>query len=274
MAREVHPSAVIDPTAELGEDVRVGPYAVIGPRVRVGDACIVDASAQIARDTTLGRENRIYAHACVGFDPQDLKYQGERCFLEIGDRNLVREFCTLNRGTEIGGGTTRIGDDNLFMAYSHVAHDCQLGSRSVFVNGATLGGHVEIADDATVGAFTSVHQFCRVGRHAYIGGYSVIVQDALPFMKTVGIKPACVGLNRIGLERKGFDPEQLAALERAARILLRGGLNLGQALERLDEELADSAEVAELAAFVRASERGVIKRRPGRGGGRGGGNGE
>ena len=271
MAVEIHPSAVVDSTAEIGENVRIGPYSVIGPRVQIGDGCELDASAQVARDTVLGRENRIYPHACVGFDPQDLKYEGERCYLEVGDRNLVREFCTLNRGTEIGGGTTRIGSDNLFMAYTHVAHDCQVGDRGVFVNGATLGGHVEVADDATVGAFTSVHQFCRVGRHAYIGGYSVIVQDALPFMKTVGIKPACVGLNRIGLERKGFGVDALTALERAARILLRGGLNLGQALERLDEELGESTEVAELVAFVRASERGVIKRRPGRGGGRGGG---
>ncbi len=160
------------------------------------------------------------------------------------------------------------------MAYTHVAHDCRVGDRSVFVNGATLGGHVEVGDDATVGAFTSVHQFCRVGRHAYIGGYSVIVQDVLPFMKTVGIKPACVGLNRIGLERKGFGDEVLTKLERATRILLRGRLNVGQALERLEQELGDCAEVAELVSFVRTSERGVIKRRPGRGGGRGGGNGE
>ena len=274
MPVEIHPSAVIDAAAELGEDVRVGAHAVVGPQVRVGDGCEIGASAQIARDTTLGRGNKIYPHACVGFDPQDLKFEGERCFLEVGDGNLIREFCTLNRGTEIGGGTTRIGSDNLFMAYTHVAHDCQVGDRAVFVNGATLGGHVEVADDATIGAFSSVHQFCRVGRHAYIGGYSVIVQDALPFMKTVGIKPACVGLNRIGLERKGFSADELKALERATRILLRGGLNLGQALERLDEELGDSAGVLELVAFVRASERGVIKRRPGRGGGRGGGNGE
>ena len=270
MSTEIHPSAIVDSTARLGEGVTVGPYATIGPQVVVGDGCKIEGSAQIARDSVLGRDNHLYPHACVGFDPQDLKYEGETTHLEVGDRNVFREFTTINRGTGLGGGTRRLGDDNLFMAYTHVAHDCILGSRSVFVNGATLGGHVEVDDDATIGAFTSVHQFCRVGRHAYIGGYSVIVQDVLPFMKTVGIKPACVGLNRIGLERKGFGPEALTALEKATRMMLRGGLNLGQALERLEAELGDCAEVGELVAFVRASERGVIKRRPGRGGGRGG----
>ena len=264
MSVEVHPAALVDPSAELGTDVEVGPYAIIGPRVRIGDGSRVEGSAKIAQDTVLGRENRVFSHACVGFDPQDLKYEGERTTLEIGDRNQFREFCTMNRGTGLGGGRTVIGSENLFMAYTHVAHDCIVGDRSVFVNGATLSGHVEVGDDATIGAFTSVHQFCRVGRHAYIGGYSVIVQDALPFMKTVGIKPACVGINRIGLERKGFSGEAIRALERATRIMLRGGLNLGQALARLESEFAEAREVQELVGFVRASERGVIKRLPGR----------
>jgi UDP-N-acetylglucosamine acyltransferase len=209
--------------------------------------------------------------AAVGFEPQDLKYGGEDVFLEVGDRNHFREFCTIHRGTGKGGGVTRIGSDNLFMAYSHVAHDSQVGDRTVFVNNATLAGHVEVGDDATIGAFSSVHQFTRVGRHAYIGGYSVVTMDALPFVKTVGQKPLCYGLNTIGLKRKGLDSDVVTRLSQAVKILLRSGLNTSQALERIETELAGCEEVAYLVAFVRSSRRGVIKAVPGRRGGRGGG---
>lgn len=267
----IHPSAHIDPSVEIGEGVTIGPFAVLGPRVVVGDGCEIGASAQIQGFTTLGRDNRVFPHACVGFEPQDLKYEGEEVFLEIGDGNHFREFCTIHRGTGFGGGLTRIGNENLFMAYSHVAHDCRVGDRTVFVNGATLAGHVEVGDDATIGAVSAVHQFCRVGRHAYIGGYSVITMDALPFVKTVGMKAACYGLNSIGLRRKGFSPKTRGRLRRATRILLQSGLNTAQALERIREEVGtDDPEVAYLVDFVEGSQRGVIKAAPGARGGRGG----
>lgn len=269
MANQIHPTAVVDPSAEL-EDVVVGPQAVIGARVRIGAGTEVGAGAQVHGPTTLGRDNRISPMAAIGFDPQDLKFRGEEVFLEVGERNHFREFSTIHRGTGKGGGVTRIGDDNLFMAYSHVAHDCQVGSRTVFVNSATLAGHVAVEDDATIGAFSSVHQFCRVGRHAYIGGYSVITLDALPFAKTVGQKPLCYGLNTIGLSRKGFAAEEIQRLERAFRLLLRSHLPTEEALAAIRVELAGDAAVAHLAAFVEGSERGVIKAVPGRRGARGG----
>ncbi|MDH3745243.1 MAG: acyl-ACP--UDP-N-acetylglucosamine O-acyltransferase [Acidobacteriota bacterium] len=270
MAGVVHATAVVDPSARLSDGVVVGPHAFIGPDVEVGRDTEIGAGAQIARSTRMGAENKVYGNACIGFDPQDLKYGGEETVLEVGDRNHFREFCTVHRGTGLGGGKTTIGDGNLFMAYSHVAHDCNVGDHTVFANAGTLAGHVEVGDGATVGAFTAVHQFCRVGRRAYIGGYSVITKDALPFMKTVGIKPVCLGLNTIGLQRAGVSEESIARLDAAARILLRGGLNTGQALDRIETEAGDSAEVADLIAFIRSSERGVITRLPGRRGGRGG----
>ena len=207
----------------------------------------------------------------MGFEPQDLKYRGEEVFLEIGDRNHFRELTTIHRGTGFGGGVTRVGSDNLFMAYSHVAHDCRVGDRTVFVNGATLAGHVEVGDDATIGATSAIHQFCRVGRHAYVGGYSVVTMDALPFVKTVGIKAACYGLNAIGLRRKGIPQETRKRLRQAVRILLHSGLNTSQALERIRGEVGvDDPEVAYLVDFVESSKRGVVKAVPGSRGERGG----
>ncbi len=267
---DIHPTAVIDPTAQLATGVQVGPYAVIGPQVEIGPGTVIGAGAQVQGFTKIGRDNRIYPSVCMGFDPQDLKFKGEATWLELGDRNQIREFCTIHRGTGHGGGLTRVGDDNLFMAYTHIAHDCAVGSRTVFANNGTLAGHVTVGDDATVGAFSSVHQFCRVGRHSYIGGYSVITRDTLPFVKTVGMKPACFGINRIGLERKGFSPATLAALDAAYRILVRSRLNTSQALARLAAELGEVPEVQEWIAFVQSSERGFIKDMPGKKSGRGG----
>jgi UDP-N-acetylglucosamine acyltransferase len=263
----IHPHAQIDPSARLASGVRVAAGAVIGADVEIGEDCEIGAGAQVHGPTRMGRENRIYPLACVGFDPQDLKFHGERTELVLGDRNTVREFATLNRGTGFGGGVTRIGDENLFMAYTHVGHDSQVGSRTVFTNGATLAGHVDVADDATIGAMSAVHQFCRVGRHAYIGGFSVITLDALPFAKTVGQKPLCYGVNRIGLERKGFTPEGIRAIERAFRVLLRSGKNTSQALEELRTAGGHGPDVDYLIEFVATSKRGVIKSR--RGGARG-----
>ncbi len=270
MTSHIHPTAIIDPSARLADSVEVGPYAVIGPRVEIGRGSRVDAGAHIQGPSRIGEENQFFPNACVGFDPQDLKYSGEETWLEIGNRNLFREHCTINRGTAGGGGRTTIGDDNLFMAYTHVAHDCHVGNRTVFSNSGTLAGHVDVGDDAVVGAFSSVHQFCRLGRHAYIGGYSVITRDALPFVKTVGVKPACYGINRIGLERKGFTTQDLEPLEAAYRILVRSNLNTTQALDRLRQELGDEPRACYMMEFVADSQRGVIKQLPRRTGQRGG----
>ncbi|MEM7052432.1 MAG: acyl-ACP--UDP-N-acetylglucosamine O-acyltransferase [Acidobacteriota bacterium] len=270
MASKIHPTAVIDSSAQLAEGVEVGAYAVIGPDVVIGEGCEIGSLASVQAATRLGRSNRVFPHACIGFEPQDLKFEGEDVFLEVGDGNHFREFCTIHRGTGVGGGVTRIGDDNLFMAYSHVAHDAQVGSRTVFVNGATLAGHVEVQDDATIGANSAVHQFCRVGRHAYIGGYSVITMDALPFVKTVGAKAACYGLNTVGLRRKGVARESIKRLEQALRLLLNSGLNTSQAVAAMGEDLEGDAEVDFLIDFVTSAKRGYVKALPGSRGDRGG----
>jgi UDP-N-acetylglucosamine acyltransferase len=267
----IHPTAVVDPQAELAADVRVGPHAVIGPRVTLGAGSEVGAGAIVQGPSRIGAGNRIFPNSCIGFEPQDFTYAGEETWLEIGDRNVFREFTTVNRGTVKGGGVSRIGDDNLFLTYAHVGHDAQVGSRTLFVNNATLAGHVEVGDDATIGAFSAVHQFCRVGRHAYVGGYTVVTMDALPFVKTVGYKATCYGLNVIGLRRKGIAREAVRALDRALRLLLHSGLNTSQAVEQMRAELAGQPEVEHLIAFVTGSRRGFVKRLPGHRAGRGGG---
>jgi len=261
---------MIDPSAVIGDDVTIGPYAIIGPEVTIGDGTEIGASAHVDGPTTLGRKNRVFPHACIGFEPQDLKFEGERVTLDVGDENVFREFCTVNRGTGKGGGRTSIGSHNLFMTYTHVAHDCFVGDRTIFSNGATLAGHVEVADDAVVGAYSAVHQFCRVGRHAYIGGFSVVTMDALPFVKTVGHKPACFGLNRVGMQRKGFDDDSLRDLEAAYRMLTRPGLNSTQAVEKMRELYSENFEVQYFANFISESDRGVIRALPGRRRARGG----
>jgi UDP-N-acetylglucosamine acyltransferase len=271
MGTRIHPTAVVDPAAELGEGVTVGPHAVIEAGVEIGDGCEIGAAAQIQGPATrLGRENRVFPHACIGFEPQDLKFEGEASRLEIGERNHFRELTTVHRGTGFGGGVTVIGSDNLFMAYSHVAHDCHVGSRCVFVNAATLAGHVAVHDDVTIGAFSAVHQFTRVGRHAYVGGFTVLTMDALPYVKTVGQKPAYYGVNSIGLRRKGVSPDARKRIGEAMKVLVESGLNTTQALERIRAELAGHEEIDYLVEFVAASERGVVKAGPGRRGERGG----
>lgn len=269
MSSEVHATAVVDPGAELGTGVVVGPFAVIGPDVVIGDGSEIGSGAQVAGPTRMGRENRVFAQACIGFEPQDLKYEGESSLLEIGDRNRFREFCTVHRGTALGGNVTRIGDDNLFMAYTHVAHDCLIGNGTIFGNSATLAGHVQVDDQAILSAFCAVHQFCRVGRHAYIGGFTVVTMDALPYVKSVGQKPVCLGINRIGLQRRGFAEERLKTLEAAVRILTRSKLNVSQAVDRLRSEFPGEPDVEHLIAFVESSTRGVIRTAPGRRGSRG-----
>jgi UDP-N-acetylglucosamine acyltransferase len=262
MSTYIHPLACVDPEAQLDDGVRVGPFAIIGAGVEIGRDTEIAGGANVQGLTRIGSENRIFPQAAIGGDPQDLKYRGEPVWLEIGDRNVFREFCTVSRGTVGGGAVTRIGSDNLFMAYAHIAHDCQVGSRTVFANLATLAGHVEVHDDATVGAFCTIQQFGRIGRHAYLGAYTATSLDALPFVKTVGVKPAVYGVNSIGLRRKGFDSGQIARLGQAVRLLTRSGLNTEQALARMRAELGDDPDVQYLIHFVETTRRGVSKTPP------------
>ena len=263
-AASIHPSAIVHPGAQVGRGTTIGPNAVIGPDVRIGDRCRIGASAVVEGLTEIGDETEIYPMASIGLAPQDLKYHGEPTRLVIGRRNVFREFVTINRGTEVGGGVTRIGDGNLFMAYVHVAHDCTVGSGTIFGPHATLGGHVDVGDFANISAGSAVHQFCRVGRHAFIGGYSVVTKDALPFARTIGSRPARVfGVNSIGLTRRGFTAEAVAKLKQAYRYLLQSKLNTTAALARIENDAElDVPEVRMLVDFIRGSQRGVILRRP------------
>jgi UDP-N-acetylglucosamine acyltransferase len=260
---EIDPRAIVRPGAEVGEGTTVGPFALVGPDVRIGRNCRIGASAVVDGCTEIGDDTQIFPFASIGLMPQDLKYRGEPTRLVIGRRNVFREFVTIHRGTEMGGGLTSIGDRNLFMAYAHVAHDCRIGNDTIFGNAATLGGHVWVEDFATISAFSGVHQFCRVGEHAFIGGYSVVTKDALPYAKTVGNRARIYGLNTIGLIRRGFSEETLSKLKRAYRYLLVSRLNTSRALREIEQDVTlASPEVAYLVDFIRSSQRGVILRRP------------
>jgi UDP-N-acetylglucosamine acyltransferase len=260
---EIDPRAIVYPGAVIGDGSVVGPYATIGPNVTLGRNCRVGASAVVDGLTEVGDETQIFPFASIGLMPQDLKYRGEPTRLHIGKRNVFREFVTIHRGTEGGGGLTSIGDRNLFMAYAHVAHDCRIGNSTIFGNGATLGGHVWVEDYATISAFSGVHQFCRVGEHAFVGGYSVVTKDALPYAKTVGNRARIYGLNAIGLIRRGFSEETLSKLKRAYRYLLVSRLNTSRALRQIEQDQALACpEVTYLVEFIRSSQRGVILRRP------------
>ena len=261
-AAYVDPSADVHPSARLGEGTIVGANCTIGPEVTVGRRCRIDASVVIDGWTDIGDETRIFPMASIGLAPQDLKYQGERTRLTIGKRNTIREFATINRGTAGGGGHTTIGDNNLLMAYVHVAHDCHVGSHTIFGPHATLGGHVSIEDYSNISAGSAVHQFCRVGKHGFVGGYSVVTKDALPFGRTIGGRPARIfGVNSIGLARRGFSTDTINQLKRAYRYLLQA--NTTHALAQIDaDSTLSSPEVRYLVEFIRSSQRGVILRRP------------
>ena len=255
----LHPTAIVDANARIGEDVEIGPYCVVEAGVSIGDRCQVGPFCRFTGATSVGAGNQFESHCSIGAPPQDLKYAGEPTRLEIGDDNVFREFVTIHRGTPGGGGVTRLGNNGLFMAYAHVAHDCQVGSYAVFDNAATLAGHVEVGDRVTVGAFSAVHQFCRVGDYAFLGGFTVATKECLPFMKTVGSRPArCFGPNTIGLQRLGFSDERRDALKRAWRILHDPKLNTTQAVAKLREELGDQPDVASIIEFIDTSKRGVI----------------
>jgi len=255
----LHPTAIISPKAELGHNVIVGPYSIIGDDVilhddvRVGSHCVIEGPSEF------GSGSVFYPFVSAGQAPQDLKYRGERSLLRAGERNTFREFSTIQRGTEGGGNLTEIGNDNLIMAQAHIGHDCRIGSNVIFANGATLAGHVIVEDRATLGAYSGIHQFCRVGKHAFIGGYSVVVKDALPYARTVGNRARCYGQNTLGLRRNGFSTEEIRRITHAFRLLLAAKLNTTQALEVIKRELSGWPEIDYLIAFIEDSERGVTK---------------
>lgn len=257
----IHQTAVVSPNADLASDVRVDAFSVIGPGVEIGSGTWIGPHSVVDGRTRIGSGNRIYGQSSIGRDPQDLKYQGEESFLEIGDDNQIREFVTLNRGTAVAGGVTRIGSRNLLMTGVHVGHDCCVGSDSILANSVTLGGHVQVEDAVTVAAFSGVHQFCRVGYRAFIGGYSVITRDALPFVKTVGSRGEArtYGINTVGLQRAGFSEERISALKKAYRLIVRSGLSIDQADERVLSSGLENDDVALLIRFARDSERGFIR---------------
>jgi UDP-N-acetylglucosamine acyltransferase len=256
----VHTTAVVHPHARLAPGVSVGPYCVIGEKVEIAEGTDVMSHVTIEGDTKIGRGNRIFPHAAIGCIPQDLKFAGEESRVEIGDDNSIREFVTIHRGTAGGHRVTRIGSHNLLMAYVHIAHDCVMGDHVIMSNAATLAGHVEVQDYAQVGAFSAVHQFCRVGTYGFIGGFTVVTQDVLPFSKTTAPRPIGVyGANTIGLERRGLNKEDVAQLQAAIKLICRSKLNTTQALEAIEARGLNSPHVKTLVEFIKTSERGVIK---------------
>jgi len=259
MTSLIHPTAIIAAGAHLHPSVVVGPFAVIGPEVRIGAGSTVGPHAVLEGRTSLGERNRVFQFASVGAIPQDLKYAGEPTALQIGDGNQIREFSTLHIGTAGGGGVTRIGNQNLFMAYSHVAHDSQVGNRCVFANGATLAGHVEIGDFVTLGGLSAVHQYTRIGHHAFIAGGAMVVMDVPPFCMAQGDRAELAGLNVVGMQRQGFTEEQLVRIKEAYRILFRSKLPLEEAVARLRVEFGGQSEVDRLLDFVTSSKRGLTR---------------
>lgn len=255
----IHPQAIVDPSARLGQGVEVGPFSVIGPGVEIGDGTWIGPHVVINGPTKIGRHNKIFQFASIGEAPQDLKYAGEPTRLEVGDRNVIRECVTMSRGTVGGGGVTRVGSDSLFMAYVHIAHDCRVGDRVVFANNATLAGHVEIGDQAILGGFVGIHQFCKVGAHVMLGVGTVALKDVPPYLMVYGNPAAPFGLNARGLKRRGFSPQAIEALKRTYKAIFRSGATVEQALAEIAPLIAEFPEVAVFAEFVRTAERGIIR---------------
>ncbi|MHB1937905.1 MAG: acyl-ACP--UDP-N-acetylglucosamine O-acyltransferase [Acidobacteriaceae bacterium] len=256
----IHPSAIVAETSIVGARCSVGPFCTVGANVELGEDCELVSHVVVDGHTRLGSGNKIFPFTAVGVPPQDLKYQGEPTRVEIGCRNVIREYVTISRGTKGGGGITRLGDDCLIMAYAHIGHDSQVGSHCILANGATLAGHVTIEDYATLGALSAAHQFCRIGRYAFVGGGSIIIQDVLPFSLTSAKRDAhAFGLNRVGLQRRGFSSDQMRELNHAYRTLRASKLNTTQAVEKLKAEESATEEVRYLIAFIESSTRGVLK---------------
>lgn len=258
---EIDPRAIVSASARLGTGVRIGPFAAVGDEVELGDGCALDPHSVVKGPSTFGPNNHIHSFAIVGGDPQDLTYTGQRVKLEVGASNDFREFCTVHRGTIKGGGVTRVGSNNLIMAYAHVGHDCQIGDHVILINGAQLAGHIIVEDYATISSFCLLHQFSRVGAHSYIGAGTIITQDVPPFSKIVSARDTrCYGINKVGLERNGFSPERIQAIEQAYRYLLRSKLNTSQAVEKMRGTLSSSEDVQTLVRFIEsATDRGLTK---------------
>jgi UDP-N-acetylglucosamine acyltransferase len=259
MSSFIHETAIVNPNAKIGADCYIGAYCIVGENVSLADKVRLDSHVVIDGKTSIGAETHVFPFVSIGLAPQDLKFKGEETAVEIGARNQIREFVTVHRGTLGGGGLTKIGDGNLLMAQAHVAHDCQLGNEIIMANAATLAGHVEIADRANVGAYSGVHQFCRVGVEAFVGGYSVVVKDAPPFAIIQGNHAKCYGLNRVGMKRKGYAKETIEKLHRAYHLLLSAKLNTTQALEKIRTEISGCREVDLLVEFIETSKRGIVK---------------
>ncbi len=255
----IHPTAIVSPKAELGRNVSIGPYSIIGEDVILHDEVQVASHCVIEGPSEFGSGSVFFPFVSAGQVPHDLKYRGERSWLRCGERNTFREFTTFHRGTEGGGNLTQIGSDGLFMAQAHVAHDCRIGDHVIFANGASLAGHVLVEDYVTLGAYSGIHQFCRVGRHAFIGAFSVVVKDALPYARTVGNHARCYGQNALGLRRSGFSAEEIKRISQAFRLLLAAKLNTSQAVVEIKKELSGWAEIDYLINFIETSERGVTK---------------
>lgn len=255
----IHPSAIVDPAAILGEDVSVGPFSIIGPDVEIGSGTTVGPHVVIKGPSRIGRDNRIFQFASVGEDPQDKKYQGEITRLEIGDRNVVREYCTIHRGTAQDQSLTRIGSDNLLMAYTHVAHDCVIGDGVIMANGASLAGHVSVDDHAILGGFSLVHQFCRIGRHSFSGMGSVISRDIPPYVMVGGSPTKPRGINNVGMERRGYDAEAILQIKRAFKVIYKSRLKLEEAIENLAAMAEQSPEILPMLEFLQQSGRSIIR---------------
>ncbi|HQZ83804.1 MAG TPA: acyl-ACP--UDP-N-acetylglucosamine O-acyltransferase [Pyrinomonadaceae bacterium] len=259
MSTFIHPTALVDKDAKIGAGCYIGAFSTVGSEVSLDAGVRLESHVVVDGRTKIGKDTHIFPFVSIGLAPQDLKYANEPTSTEIGERNQIREFVTIHRGTSGGGGVTRIGNDNLLMAQAHVAHDCQLGSGIIMANAATLAGHVEVADRASIGAYSGIHQFCRVGVEAFIGGYSVVVKDAMPFATIQGNHAKCYGLNRVGAKRRGYPDDVIRSLSRAFHLLLNSKLNTTQAVERIGEEISDCREVEILVDFISTSTRGVVK---------------
>ena len=255
----IHALALVDPQADLADNVEVGPFSIIGPRVTIGPGTVIGSHVVIEGPVRIGRNNRIYQFSSLGADPQDKKFAGEDSCLEIGDENTVREFCTFNRGTKDGGGTTRIGNDNWIMAYVHIAHDSQVGNHTIFANAASLAGHTEVEDHVILGGFTLIHQFCRIGQHAFTSMGSNINRDVPPYVMVAGQMASPRGINSEGLKRRDFCSSRIASIKQAYRILYKNGLQLARAIEQMELLAASAPDVMPMVNFIRNSKRSIVR---------------
>jgi len=255
----IHATALVDPKAEVESNVEIGPYSVIKEDVFIGAVTRIGPHVVIDPYVTIGPNCQIYQYAAIGAVPQSLKFEGEKTYVKIGQRSIIREFVTIHRGTAFGGGITEVGEDNFLMAYTHVAHDCRMGSHVVLANNATMGGHITIGNYATVGGLVAIHQFARIGEHAFVGGKAAVVKDIPPFMIAAGDRARLHGLNIVGLKRAGFSPNALTQLKKTYRLIFRIGLTLNEAIERVQAEVEQIPEVVRLIEFIKASERGITR---------------